>query len=210
MQTKQDVDRYTEACSTPFWQKIFMAECDYLMRHLSVTDQILSVGCGPAVIERMLVAHGYSVTGIDVSEPALLDAKGTLPVVTGSAEALPFPDKTFDVVLYIASLQFVDSIKDALEQTARVLKPKGKLLALLLNPNSTFIQERYGNQSSYVSTIKHPVLADVLQCIQQRFSYSGEYYLGIDADNQLNTTSQDPANTALYIVHCTHKSLPIP
>ena len=210
MQTKQDVDRYTEACSTPFWQEIFMAECDYLMRHLSVTDQILSVGCGPAVIERMLVAHGYSVTGIDVSEPALLDAKGTLPVVTGSAEALPFPDKTFDVVLYIASLQFVDSIKDALEQTARVLKPKGKLLALLLNPNSTFIQERYGNQSSYVSTIKHPVLADVLQCIQQRFSYSGEYYLGIDADNQLNTTSQDPANTALYIVHCTHKSLPIP
>lgn len=69
---------------------------------------ILDVPCGTGRLARALALAGYVVTGVDVSEPMLAraaDRMSDLPatekpsLVVGDAEALPFADAAFDVVV---------------------------------------------------------------------------------------------------------------
>jgi demethylmenaquinone methyltransferase/2-methoxy-6-polyprenyl-1,4-benzoquinol methylase len=50
--------------------------------------------------------------------------------VTGNAEALPFPDKSFDVYTISFGLRNVTRIDDALAEARRVLKPGGRFFCL--------------------------------------------------------------------------------
>ncbi len=56
MQTTIETERYLKSCVSDFWQQVFATELDYLLQHLKPEDEILSVGCGPAMLERMLLA----------------------------------------------------------------------------------------------------------------------------------------------------------
>lgn len=58
------------------------------------------------------------------------------------AEGLPFPADVFDAVIFVVSLQFVEDYREAVGQAARVLKPEGTLVALLLNPASDYFRKR--------------------------------------------------------------------
>ena len=57
-------------------------------------------------------------------------AKVSVEVVTGSAEAAPFPDKSFDVVVSAFMLCSVADPPAVLAEARRVLKPGGKLVLL--------------------------------------------------------------------------------
>jgi ubiquinone/menaquinone biosynthesis C-methylase UbiE len=94
MNTWSEAARYLQACQNPFWKQVFAAEHDYLRQHLRPGDEILSVGCGPALIERGLVEHGFAVVGLDVSREAIAGATDTLRTVVAPAEKLPFADGT--------------------------------------------------------------------------------------------------------------------
>jgi ubiquinone/menaquinone biosynthesis C-methylase UbiE len=60
-----------------------------------------------------------------------LDALGrTAEIVDARAEALPFPDATFDTAVVTLVLCSVESQQAALAELARVLKPNGQLLFL--------------------------------------------------------------------------------
>ncbi len=60
----------------------------------------------------------------------LLDGGVTLPVAQCDAEALPFPDRTFDVVSIAFGLRNVTRKEKALTEMRRVLKPGGAALVL--------------------------------------------------------------------------------
>jgi hypothetical protein len=49
-----ETERYIKSCQTGFWQEIFHIEAEYISRHISGCREILSIGCGPAHIERAL------------------------------------------------------------------------------------------------------------------------------------------------------------
>jgi ubiquinone/menaquinone biosynthesis C-methylase UbiE len=75
--------------------------------------QILDVPCGTGRLARSLAEEGYVVTGIDVSDAMLARAAermSDLPpsemptLVVGDAEALPFADATFDIVISLRLL----------------------------------------------------------------------------------------------------------
>jgi SAM-dependent methyltransferase len=101
---------------------------------------VLDVGCGTgamvqAAAERWPAAR---VTGLDVSEGMLAlarDGLGAVPrdvarrvrYVRATADALPFEDATFDVVMTAFMLQLVPSRFRALREARRVLKPGGLL-----------------------------------------------------------------------------------
>ena len=75
---------------------------------ITENDRVLDVGCGKGYLlfEMMQLRPGLSVSGLDVSRYALTHAK---PEVTpflqhGSADALPFQDASFDVVLSLGTL----------------------------------------------------------------------------------------------------------
>jgi ubiquinone/menaquinone biosynthesis C-methylase UbiE len=80
-------------------------------------------------------ARVEKVTGIDPSEPLLARARerargGPVPVelVLGCAEALPFPDASFDSALVTYSLCSVEDPGRALAEIRRVLRDDGELL----------------------------------------------------------------------------------
>lgn len=199
-----EMEKYLRSCRSEFWQKVFRAELEYLLPHLIAGAKVLSVGCGPAIIEKTLNAHGINVTGLDVSREALAYAPDTVRTVAGRAEDMPFADSAFDAVIFVASLQFVQDYKKAVAETTRVLRPQGLFLALLLNPDSDFFKRKLRNADSYVRKIKHTNLKEIENTVTEKYQVQTEYYLGITADNRLFST-REPADAVLYIIKGTKK-----
>src|ERR671935_2225234 len=86
----------------------------------------LEVGCGEGRVSRDLVARGHRVTGLDASPTLLRAAAEADPAsryVEGAAEALPFPDAAFDLVVAYNSLMDVADMPAAVREAARVLAP---------------------------------------------------------------------------------------
>lgn len=198
MDTQNQATSYLQACQNPFWQQVFAAEVDYLRQHLRPGDEILSVGCGPALIERGLAEYGFAVTGLDVSPQMIAGAPDTLRTVVAPAEQLPFADAAFDVVLFIVSLQFVENYRQALSEAKRVLRPGGRMIAMLLNPASAFFKKKQIETDSYVRRIRHTDLHELETAIAEGFEVQGEFFLGI-ADHRV-FPSREPETAALYVV----------
>jgi SAM-dependent methyltransferase len=94
---------------------------------LHLGDTILDVGCGSGYFTRRFAgeASGENVTGLDV-DPAMLAfarARGARQhYVEGDAQALPFPDRSFDCVVSVAALCFVENERQALAEILRVTR----------------------------------------------------------------------------------------
>ncbi len=85
----------------------------------------LEIGVGTG---RFAAALGIA-EGIDPSSSMLaLAAKRGIQTQTGVAEDLPYPCQSFDGLLMVASLCFVEDTFRALRQCARVLRPQGALV----------------------------------------------------------------------------------
>ena len=192
-----------QSCKMEFWKKVFKAELDYILHELKGTKDILSVGCGPAIIETGLAEHGFNVTGLDISKKALDRAPDSIRTVAGSAEKMDFSELSFDAVIYVASAQFIGRYKEAIKQTARVLRSGGKLLVLLLNPESEFFKEKTKNPDSYVNKIKHTDLKKIERTIAEYFAVKTEYFLGIKGTKVFQ--SRDSNVASLYIIKGTKK-----
>ena len=197
------MENYLKSCKTEFWNEVFTAELDYILKELTGAKEILSVGCGPAIIEAGLNEHGFNVTGLDVSKEALDSAPDGVRTVVGSAENMDFASQSFDAVIYVASIQFVEKYKEAIEQSARILRSGGKILMMLLNPESGFFKERTRNPSSYVNKIRHRNLQEIEAEVAKYFSVRTEYFLGIEGMTLFQ--SRDSQCASLYIIKGTRK-----
>ena len=193
-----EMKRYLKSCQKEFWQGVFRAELDYLARHLEGSEDILSIGCGPAIIESALSERGFRVTGLDVSRETLNCAPDRIRTVAARAEDMPFPESSFDAVIYIASMQFIENYRKAIEKTARVLRPDGKIIVMLLNPASVFFRDRIRNAGSYVRKIRHKDIDEIERRIAEKFQVQTEYFLGVKGENIFE--SRDAADAALYII----------
>ena len=199
------MENYLRSCKTEFWKKVFKAELDYILQELKGTKDILSVGCGPAIIEAGLSEHGFNVTGLDISKEALNQAPDSIRTVRGSVENMDFTESSFDAVIYVASIQFIERYKEAIKQSARVLRSGGKLLIMLLNPESEFFKEKTQNPDSYINKIKHINLAEIERTIAEHFSVQSEYFLGVRKTKMFQ--SRHPDLAALYIIKGEKKDL---
>ena len=85
---------------------------------------ILDVGCGPQAAYPTYLPERGQVVGID---PLLGQQPREFSFVQGIGEYLPFPDGTFDHVLYASSLDHVMDPERSLAEAVRCLKPGGHL-----------------------------------------------------------------------------------
>jgi SAM-dependent methyltransferase len=94
--------------------------------------RVLEVGCGPGRYVAMLASKGFEVVGVDpVMYPTwpLIKSHREVEFADGVfAEALPFPDASFDHVACIAALLYFDDPHRALAEIRRVLKPGGRVV----------------------------------------------------------------------------------
>ncbi len=94
----------------------------------------LDVGCGPGSLTSELVARlGRSaVAAVDPSEPFVAACRARVPaadVRLAPAEALPFPDRTFQAALSQLVLTFVRAPERMTAELSRVVRPGGVVAA---------------------------------------------------------------------------------
>ncbi len=102
---------------------------------------VLEVACGAARWSIALARRGARSVGIDLSPSQLRSARALrsrarvrLPLVRGNVEALPFRDRSFDVVFSDwGAFTFADPER-VVPECARVLRPGGRLAFAATNP----------------------------------------------------------------------------
>jgi ubiquinone/menaquinone biosynthesis C-methylase UbiE len=109
-------------------------------RPFGPSDRILDLGCGTGIVARVLrerLGGGARLVGVDISGAMIAKARSLAPEiewVQASAAALPFPDRSFEVVLSQQMLQFCPDRRAALREVRRVLTPGGRLVASTWRP----------------------------------------------------------------------------
>lgn len=94
--------------------------------------RLLDIACGTGLVARVFHKKVAHLTGLDLT-PAMADqARPYLDeLVIGRAEALPFPDASFDRVTCRQGIQFMDD-GAAVKEMVRVLRPGGRVLLVHL------------------------------------------------------------------------------
>ena len=99
-------------------------------------DHVVDVGCGPGAAVRLAAARGATVVGVDPATVMLDVARWTTRSRTGitwqvgSAEALPLPDASADVVWALSTVHHWPDVRGGVAEVARVLRPGGRCLAI--------------------------------------------------------------------------------
>jgi SAM-dependent methyltransferase len=115
---------FQEPMHRALWQEMFR------LTHVKSGDRILDAGCGAGGLSVLAAKSGAIVCGIDASPALIAIARQSLPNAAfrvGSLEQLPYPDRSFDVVLAANSIQYTADATATLSELARVTVPNGRL-----------------------------------------------------------------------------------
>jgi SAM-dependent methyltransferase len=113
--------------------------------------RVLDVGCGNGYVLSRYAVAGARVTGVDLTETAvrlsrerfrLADLPGDF--LTGNAEALPFPDASFDCVCSMGVLHHTPDTQRAVGEVRRVLRPGGLVILMLYHRDSALYRLNFG------------------------------------------------------------------
>src|SRR6056297_1241087 len=109
--------------------------------------RVLDVATGTGWAARRLAEQGWRVTGVDFAPDMLTAARGmrlarhpALEFHLGDAEALPFPDASFDAVMSSFGVMFVQRPEDAATELARVCKPGARLALATWTPDGNVFE----------------------------------------------------------------------
>jgi SAM-dependent methyltransferase len=130
---------------------------------------VVDLGAGTGKLTRVLVSLGHRVTAIEPL-PEMLEllpaaAPGAFAIL-GSAEVIPLPDASADVVTAAQAFHWFD-LPVALPEIARVLRPNGRL-ALIWNKRDNHepwvakLSETIGSETLDRGDVEEPIEASVL------------------------------------------------
>jgi ubiquinone/menaquinone biosynthesis C-methylase UbiE len=191
-----DPEKFVRFNESGLGKKILRAEVNYLKNELKDRKRILDIGCGIGVFEEMMPE--LNIVGLDNSEAMLEEARkrSDKKFVLGDAQNLDFTNQSFDAVFMVATLEFVENYKKAVEEATRVLAPKGKLVVMMLNPESEYFKSHASKENSYFRRIRHTNLKNVKNYISKFFDAGEEYFLEIKSQEVFATNKK---SSALYV-----------
>jgi len=134
-------DRFT------FWEHVYRyAFASRFVVGRRVLDIACGEGYGAAALQKAGAAH---VIGVDVSQDACLHARKRygLDVRSGSAEQIPLPDSSVDVVVSFETIEHVRDPGRFLDECARVLAPGGRLV--ISTPDKEVYTDRLGTRNRH-------------------------------------------------------------
>jgi 2-polyprenyl-6-hydroxyphenyl methylase/3-demethylubiquinone-9 3-methyltransferase len=130
--------------------RLTVERCDYIESRLERVlgkgafgqQEILEVGCGGGLLCEELARRGLVVTGIDPSQAAIEEARlyvqknylgANASFEIGLAEALPYADGSFSVIICLDTLEHVQNLNMCIQEIARVLAPGGVFIFDTIN-----------------------------------------------------------------------------
>jgi ubiquinone/menaquinone biosynthesis C-methylase UbiE len=104
---------------------------------LNESSRVLDLGCGiGSVTEYISDLTGARITGVDFAEDAIIRARSRtrakrsrLTYEVGDMNDLQFPDRSFDTIIAIDTLYFVDDLEKTTERMNAILAADGQMAA---------------------------------------------------------------------------------
>ncbi|MBX5492362.1 MAG: class I SAM-dependent methyltransferase [Chloroflexi bacterium] len=126
------------------WRRGQDRRLNLIRQHVPLEGRrILDVGCGLGMYVRQLRRFSDEVYGVDVDPDKIAAASETLPNLrVAPAEALPFPDEFFDVILLHEVIEHVDDDRQTIREAYRCLRPGGRMI--IFAPNRLYFFETHG------------------------------------------------------------------
>ncbi len=99
-------------------------------------DRILDIGCGDGAISLPLLTENTRLTLLDMSEGMLSRARARIPapqldrveIVNGDFMSTSFERCSYDLIVCIGVLAYIDPLKPFLQKLSSILKPGGRLI----------------------------------------------------------------------------------
>lgn len=142
-------EAYDRWFTTPIGSLVKQYELELIMDLLKPKrgEAILDAGCGTGVFTIDILASGSRTVGLDISLPMLKHAREKLTGlpfqgVLGDMSCLPFLEGSFDKVVSITALEFVEDAKEAVGELFRVAKKEGTIVVATLNSLSPWALRR--------------------------------------------------------------------
>lgn len=157
------------------WKQVVKRMKDYY--NLPDNAAILDIGCAKGFMlhDFLELMPRCTVAGIDVSEYAISNALLSVKpfIKTGSAEKLPYPDKSFDLVISINSIHNlpVEALKTSLREIERVCRGAGYITVDAWRNK----QERE-NLYKWVLTAESMMHVDEWKKLFNEVGYTGDYW----------------------------------
>ena len=111
-------------------------------------DGVLDLACGTGDLSELAAATGARVMGVDFARNMLVGAtrrRIKADFIQADANALPLPPASVSVVLSGFALRNFVSIPNALQESARILKPGGRLALLEVDtPRNSLLKWGHG------------------------------------------------------------------
>jgi SAM-dependent methyltransferase len=107
----------------------------------------LEAGCGaasalPALQPYLDSSPGSQLTGIDFHWPSLLEAQrnttGQVSLVQSLAEELPFSANSFDIIIALGLIGYIERLDELFAEVQRTLKPDGLFIFTFPNQDSVY------------------------------------------------------------------------
>lgn len=103
---------------------------------------LLDVACGAGQLTIPAARAGVRATGVDIATNSLAQARAraaaeglNVPFDEGDAEALPYPDGSFDTVTSMAGAMFAPRPERVAAELVRVCRPGGRILMVNWTPD---------------------------------------------------------------------------
>lgn len=155
---------------------------DFLRAHCPSKD-VLEYGCGPGFEALFIAKSAFSVTGIDISDTAISQASemarrekiDNATFRTMDAEAMDFPDESFDLICGMGILHHLD-LNKSLSEIARALRPGGKAIFIEPLGHNPIINLYRKITPDLRTEDEHPLLTKDLKLMRSYFNQIEPHY----------------------------------
>lgn len=187
IEQQEEVNLYFQQQSV-FWKEIYSRGDVYSGIHqqrqeqvlkwveelnLPAGSQVLEIGCGAGFLALALAAHGLTVQAIDSVDAMVEQTRQharqaglaeKISVEVGDISALAFQDRSFDLVVAIGVIPWIERADTAIQEMARVLKPGGHVL---------LTADNRARLNVWLDPLRNPLLAPLKRLVKVLLDRTG-------------------------------------
>ncbi|MCA8307013.1 glycosyltransferase [Burkholderia sp. AU28942] len=143
----------------------------YLVSEIIKGKDVLDIACGEGYGSALMASDARSVIGVDIDSTAVEHARAyyrrpNLRFETGSAAAIPLPDRSVDVVVSFETIEHHDQHEEMMSEISRVLRENGILI--ISSPDKYEYSEKPGYRNPY--HVKELYLDEFKDLLSRHFS----------------------------------------